>query len=139
MNSPLPPVLTKDPLVALGAALLGFLVSKYILSAATPDAQLKKAQLLLSITTALEELNAGDAAGVKDLQTAVNNLLQNIKDPSAALVLNELLAVVDTELAALESTVIGKLGGITANLVLTQVAAVAQYYVTQLTPAAPSA
>lgn len=135
MSTPAPVVLSQDPVVALGAALLAFLVSKYILSAATPAEQLAKAQLLLNIDTALEELNSGSPAGVKDLQTAVSNLVAQVKDPSAALALNELLAVLDTELAALESTVIGKLSGVTANLILSQVAAVAQYYVTQLTPA----
>ena len=58
------------------------------------------------------------------------------KDPAAQLAWNELAATVTTGLAALESTIIGKLTGATANVFITQAAAVCQYYVTTLSAAA---
>lgn len=139
MSLILPNIATVDPLQALGTALIGFLVGKDIESEATPTAQLAKAQAIAGLSGALMEVNSGQASGIADLQTAINNLVATVKDPAGALVLNELLATMSTQLAALESTVIGKLSGVTANLILTQINAVANYYVQQLTAAQAAA
>ena len=136
MSLVVPNILTTDPLQALGTALVGFLVGKYIESEATPAAQLAKAQQIAGFTQALMEVNSDQATGVADLQTAIQNLVKSVTDPAASLVLNELLATLSTQLAALENTIIGKISGATANLLIGQINAVANYYVQQLTPAA---
>jgi hypothetical protein len=129
---PLPTILTADPIQALGTALLQYLVARDILSQSGVPAQLAKAKAIAGFTGALIEVNSGQAAGVADLQTAITNLVSTVKDPAAALVLNEVLATLGTQLTALESTVIGKIEGVTGNLILTQINAVAAYYVQQL-------
>jgi hypothetical protein len=138
MNAPAPTTPTLDPIQALGNALVGFLVAKDILSESGVPAQLAKAKELADLSGALMEVNSGQAAGVADLQTAIQNLVASIKNPAEALALNEVLATLSTQLAALESTVIGKLQGAVANVVLGQVNAVANYYV-QTLGAAPVA
>jgi hypothetical protein len=137
MNAPAPTAPTLDPIQALGNALVGFLVAKDILSESGVPAQLAKAKELADLSGALMEVNSGQAAGVADLQTAIQNLVASIKNPAEALALNEVLATLSTQLAALESTVIGKLQGAVANVVLGQVNAVANYYV-QTLGAAPA-
>jgi len=132
---PLPTIPTADPLLALGAGLIQYVVAKDITGQPTPAAQLARAQAIESFTGALIEVNSGEAAGVADLQTAIQNLVATVKDPAAQLVLNELLATFATQLAALEGTIIGKLEGVTGNLLLTQINGVAAYYMAQLTPA----
>jgi hypothetical protein len=134
----LPNILTIDPLQALGTALVGYLVAKDILGETGQPAQLAKAQQIASFTGALMEVNSGQTTGIADLQNAIQNLVASVKDQAAALVLNQVLATLSTQLAALESTVIGKIAGAGANLVLTQINAVANYYVQQLS-AAPAA
>ena len=137
MNVPVIPTLTVPPIEAAGEAILALLIGRYIESSGTPAQQLAKAQQLLSFDVALEEINAGSATGIADLQTAVQNwIAAQVKDPAAQLAWNELAATVTTGLAALESTIIGKLEGATANVFITQAAAVCQYYVTALTPPA---
>jgi hypothetical protein len=129
-----------DPLQALATAVIGFIVGKYIESAGAVANQLARAQSLLKIASALIEVNSGNTTqGVTDLQTAVSNLVATVKDPAGALALNELLAVADTQIGILANTFIGKLQGLTANLIVTQIAAVAQYYVQSLTPTAAAA
>lgn len=125
-----------DPLVLLGSAAITFLTGKYIESAGSaPGAQLAKAQALLAISEAIEEMNAGQASGVQALQTAISNLVNNVKDPAAQMALNELLAVVDTELGQLAGgTLLGKLQGMAMNLIVTQIVQTAQAYVNALTP-----
>ncbi len=131
------PVLTVPPIEAAGEAILALLIGRYIESSGTAAQQLAKAQQLLGFDVALEEINAGNTAGVADLQTAVQNWVATLtKDPAAQLAWNELAATVTTGLAALESTIIGKLTGATANVFITQAAAVCQYYVTTLSAAA---
>ena len=138
MNVPVIPTLTVPPIEAAGEAILALLIGRYIESSGTPAQQLAKAQQLLNFDVALEEINAGSATGIADLQTAVQNwIAAQIKDPAAQLAWNELAATVTTGLAALESTIIGKLEGATANVFITQAAAVCQYYVTNLSTAAP--
>jgi len=132
MNSPLPVLSTADPIAALGAALVGFLVAKDILSENGVPAQLQKAQNLVNFTNALEEIEANQPAGVADLQTAIANLVATVKDPALAPVLNQVLASVSTQLAALESTVIGKLASLPINEIVKQINNVAAWYVTKL-------
>lgn len=138
MNAVVPVIPTVDPIEALGAALVGFLVAKDILSENGVPAQLAKAEALVSFTSALMEVNTGQAAGVADLQTAIANLVKTISDPAEALALNELLATLGTQIAALESTVIGKLQGAVGDLILTQINGVAAYYVQTLSTAPAS-
>ena len=110
MNVPVIPTLTVPPIEAAGEAILALLIGRYIESSGTPAQQLAKAQQLLGFDVALEEINAGNTAGVADLQTAVQNWVATLtKDPAAQLAWNELAATVTTGLAALESTIIGKL------------------------------
>ena len=137
MNVPIPVIPTVDPLLALGSGLLQYIVAKDILSQNGVPAQLAKAQAIASFTSALIEVNSGEAAGVSDLQTAIQNLVKTVSDPAAQLVLNELLATFAAQLEALESTIIGKIEGVNGNLILTQINGVANYYVQQLqtTPA----
>jgi hypothetical protein len=135
MNTPLPVLPTVDPLLALGAGLLQYIVAKDILGQSGVPAQLARAKAIAGFTGALIEVNTGEASGVTDLQTAIQNLLATVKDPAAALVLNELLATFATQLAALESTIIGKLTAVNGDLILTQIDAVATYYVQQLSTA----
>jgi hypothetical protein len=137
MSSVVPTIsASADPIEAVGEAVLAFLIGKYILDASGQPAQLARAQQLLKIASALVEVNSNQAAGITDLQTALQNFVETIKDQALQLALNDLLATVSTQLAALEGTIIGKLAGATANVFITQVASVAQYYVTQLTTAA---
>lgn len=140
MSTPNP--ISLDPVVLLGSAFITFLTGKYIESAGSaPAQQLAKAQMLLTITKALEEVNGGNLAGLSALQTAVQNLVNTIKDPAASMALNELMAILGTELAQIASgSLIGKLSGMAANLIVTQIATTAQAYVTALsTPAVAAA
>lgn len=121
-----------DPVQALGSALVTFLTAKYIEEAGNPAAELAKAQSLLSVAQALEEVNSGNLAGVAALQTALQNLINTVKDPAGALALNEVFAVLATQMQALTGTLLGKLNGLAANLIIQQVASTAQYYVNAL-------
>jgi hypothetical protein len=139
MNVPIPIIPTVDPLQALGVGLLQYIVAHDILDQVGVPAQLAKAQAIASFTSALIEVNTGQAAGVADLQTAIANLVKTVSDPAAQLVLNELLTTFAAQLEALESTIIGKITGVEGNLILTQINGVANYYVQQLSAASAAA
>lgn len=135
---PTPVIPSIDPLQALASGLIQYITAKDILGQSGVPAQLARAKAIAGFTEALEEINTGSASGVADLQTALANLVATIKDPAAQIIVNELLATFAAQLSAVEGTLIGKLEGATGGLILSQIDAVATYYVQQLS-AAPAA
>ncbi|MGH8266276.1 MAG: hypothetical protein ACRETS_03055 [Steroidobacteraceae bacterium] len=130
--NPIPLVQTGDPIQAFASAVIAYLTAKDILSENGVPAQLAKAKSIAAITGALIELNTGGATGLADLQTALANLVSSVKDPAGAMLINELLATLSTQIAVLEQTILGKLAGALNNVVVAQIHAVATYYVTSL-------